>query len=361
MADPGDDVYLGSVLCNVHCWGIVSDLDTPSGTMATFEILGNDGAVTLDALVGPTGPAGENAAIVKMQYGSSIDAVEDLPDDLTDDNEDLGKTWWIGNVVYMWSGTQGGFVQKEMGTQGPPGPVPDVTPTVQLLDPDDPELVSEIVVSGTAAEPTWLMKLKVPRGPQGDNATIRDSTDYSELESGAPETGDVITWNGSNYEPRQGIWVTPKFYSIPEANFQSYSGITSRQTIATFAVPAQEWAWVPWVTGHIRAVGLEADTDPLILGCEVRLGNPTSGTLVARGFGNTSTWTTIVPHFSTTQSPSDAVSPLNGTAEVAANHTGASGTLYVNLFNDGITGAYVFNSHQAQLGVLLIPITSSGT
>lgn len=361
MADPGDEVYLGSILSNVHCWGIVSDIDSPAGTSATFEILGNDGAVTMDALVGPQGPAGENAAIVKMQYGSSIDDPGDLPDNLTDDGVDLGITYWIGNQVYMWSGTQLGWVAKAMGSQGPPGPLPDVTPTVQLLDPDDVNLTSEIVVSGTAASPTWLMKLKAPRGPRGYNATIRDATDYTELESGAPEVGDVIQWNGADYEPAQVGSILPKFYSVPEANFQNYAGLTTRQTICTFQVPVQEWGWVPWVTGHIRAVGLEADTDPLILGCEVRLGDAQAGVLIGRGFGNSSTWTTIVPHFSTTQGPNDATSPDNGVAHVPANHTGSAGTVFVNLFNDGLTGAYAFNAHQAQLGIMVIPVTPLGT
>lgn len=352
MPNPGDDVYLGSILTNVHLWGIVSDLDTPSMMSGSFEILGNDGAVTLDALVGPQGVPGQNAPIVKMQWSSITDA-EDLPTNLTDDDVDIGKAWWIGNQVYVWDGDQ--YQIRAMGTQGPPGPVPNVSPSVQLLDPDDPNVDSEIVVSGTAANPGWLLKLKAPRGPQGENATIRDATDYDD--TSPPEIGEAIVWNGSNFQAQSIGNIMPRFYSVPEANFTNFTGITTRQQIAQMVIPPQEFDWVPYINGHIRAIGVEADSDPLILGCEVRLGHPTSGTLVARGFGNSSTWTTIVPHFSQPGSPNDAITPTNNVGVVPANSTGATTTLYVNLFNDGIIGTYAFNKKDAQLSVLCIPVS----
>jgi hypothetical protein len=196
----GEDVYLGSILSNVHLWGIISDLDTPSMMSGSFEILGNDGAITLDALVGPKGNTGANAPIVDMQW-DEIDDPADLPDNLTDDDTDIGKAWWIGNQVYVWDGNS--YQMKAMGTQGPPGPVPNITPTVELLDPDDDDLETTVEVTGTAANPGWHMKLKAPKGPQGDNATIRDASDYSETDSGAPQVGDTITWDGTQYSPQQ--------------------------------------------------------------------------------------------------------------------------------------------------------------
>lgn len=354
MPTPGEDVYLGSILTNVHLWGIISDLDTPSMMSGSFEILGNDGAITLDALVGPQGIPGQNAPIVDMQWTSITDA-EDLPTNLTDDEEDIGKAWWIGNQVYVWDGDE--YRVRAMGTQGPPGPVPNISPTVELLDPDDPDAVSEIIVSGTAADPGWHMKLKVPKGPQGENATIRDATDYSEAATGPPTIGQTVTWDGTNYSPQSVGDIMPRFYSVPEANFTNFTGITTRQQIGQAIIPPQDFDWVPWVTGHIRAVGVEADSDPLILGCEVRLGHPTSGVLVGRGFGNSSTWTTIVPHFSMPGAPNDAITPDNGMAVVPGGSTGAATTLYLNLFNDGLTGVYAFNKKDAQLAVMCIPVS----
>ena len=350
----GEDVYLGSILTNVHLWGIVSDLDTPAMMSGTFEILGNDGAITLDALVGPKGNSGENAPIVDMQW-EDFDDPADLPDNLTDDDVDVGKAWWIGNQVYVWDGTV--YQAKAMGTAGPPGPVPNIAPSVELLDPDDDDLETSVEVTGTATNPGWHMKLKVPKGPQGDNAEIREAVDYSETATGPPTIGQTITWDGTHYSPQSVGDIMPRFYSVPEANFTNFTGITTRQQIAQAVIPPQDFDCVPWVNGHIRAVGVEADSDPLILGCEVRLGDPTTGPLVARGFGNSSTWTTIVPHFSSPGSPNDAMSPDNGMAVIHAGATGPASTLYVNLFNDGIAGVYAFDRKNAQVGVLLIPIS----
>jgi hypothetical protein len=42
---------------------------------------------------------------------------------------------------------------------------------------------------------------------------------------------------------------------------------------------------------------------------------------------------------------------------VHAGATGATTTLYFNLYNDGVTGAYAFNKKDAQASVLLIPVT----
>lgn len=356
MPIAGEDVYLGSILTNVHLWGIISDLDTPSMMSGSFEILGNDGAIALDALVGPKGNPGQDAPIVKMQW-DEIDDPGDLPTNLTDDDTDIGKAWWIGNQVYVWDGNS--YQAKSMGTAGPPGPVPNIAPSVQLLDPDDDDLESSIEVTGTALNPGWLLKLKAPKGPQGDNATIRDATDYSETTSGAPQVGDTITWDGTHYSPQEVGAVRTRLYSVPEANFTSFSGITTRQQIASFIVPPQEFDWQPWVMGHIRAVGIEADSDPLILGCEVRLGDPTAGVLVARGFGNSSTWTTIVPHFSQPGSPNDAITPENDVAVVPAGSTGTASTLYLLLRNDGLSGVYSFNRKDAQLAIQVVPY--SGT
>lgn len=351
---PGDDVYLGSILCNVHCWGIISDLETPAMMSATFEILGNDGAITLDALVGPQGIPGQNAPIVDMQWDSITD-VEDLPDNLTDDPVDVGKAWWIGNQVYVWDGEQ--YRIRAMGTQGPPGPVPNISPTMEVVTGDE-DFVDVVEVSGTAAAPGWHFKIngETIRGPQGTNATIRDATDYDESVTGPPEVGQAIVWDGVNYSPQPLGTIVPKFFTIPEANFVNFTGIATRQQIAQALIPPQDFPWVPYVTGHLRAQGVEADADPLILGCEVRLGDPTTGQLVARGFGNSSTWTTIVPHVSMPGSPNDAITPDNNVAVVPPGSTGVASTLYVNLFNDGVAGAYLFNKKDAQLAVLCIPV-----
>lgn len=353
----GDKVYLGSTNALAHWYGIITDGELPGSVTATMEWGGEQAVLSLAALVGPQGVPGESAPIVKMQYGSLIDDPADLPTNLTDDPIDIGKTWWIGNQVYMWSGDISlgvdGYIIKQMGTAGPPGPVPIITPSVTLLDPDGSEN-SSIVTSGTDTHPGWLLKLKVPRGEPGPAGPIRDAADY--LDTVAPELNDVIAWNGTKYAPKHIDQLVPRLYSIPESAFTNTSGVSTRITIGSFNIPPQPYDWVPYIFGHIKAVGVELDTDPFTIGCEVRMGDAMSGTLVSRGFGNIASWAHIMPHFSQPGDASAAVSPDNGYAVVPANHTGNEGTVNCNLYNDGLAGLYAFNKSNAQLSCLCIPV-----
>lgn len=353
----GDKVYLGSTNALAHWYGIITDGEVPGSVTATMEWGGDQAVLSLAALVGPQGIPGESAPIVKMQYGSMIDDPADLPQNLTDDPIDIGKAWWIGNQVYMWSGDTskgiGGYIVKQMGTQGAPGPIPNITPSVMLLDPDGVE-ASSISTSGTAANPGWLLKLKVPRGEPGPAGPIRDAADYDDTT--APDLDDIIAWNGTKYAPRSLTSLIPRLYSIPESAFTSTSGLSTRMTVGSFSIPPQPFDWVPYIFGHIKANGLELDSDPFIIGSEIRMGDAMGGRLVARGFGNSSQWATIMPHFSQPTDASAAVSPDNGFAVVPANHTGNEGTINCNLYNDGLVGLYGFNKTNAQLSCLVIPV-----
>jgi hypothetical protein len=353
MTSPGDQVYLGSMLSQLHFWGVVSDLDTPAMMSASMECSGTEGAITLDALVGPQGVPGEPSPIVDMQWqDAAIDDVGDLPANLLDNEIDRGKAWWIGNEVYIWAGED--WMIRQMGTPGPPGPVPNITPSVELVEGTDP---TQIVTSGTALNPGWLLQINKEsiRGPEGDGTAIRNSADYDN--STAPDVGQAIVWNGSHYAPGDFGLLTTKMYSVPESSFTSFSAVTTRQQICAFQVPPQPFDWKPMVFGHVRVVGIELDADPLIIGCEVRIGNASAGTLVGRGFGNISTWTTIIPHFSSAQAGYDAVTPENGTALVPAYHSGTEGTVYASVFNDGAGGAYNFNKTNAQLVIMVVPVS----
>lgn len=351
--DPGEQVYLGSMLANLHFWGVVSDLDTPAMMSASMECSGTEGSITLDALVGPQGVPGAPSPIVKMQYqDAAIDTVEDLPTNLLDNDIDIGKAWWIGNNVYTWDGED--WMVRQMGVPGPPGPVPNVTPSIELVEDDAP---TRIVTSGTTLNPGWLFQINKEsiRGPEGDGTAIRNSADYDN--SRAPLAGEAIVWNGTHYAPGAFNLLSTRVYSVPESSFTSFTSMTTRQQIMAFAVPPQPFDWKPIVFGHVRVVGIELDADPLIIGCEVRVGNPSAGTLVGRGFGNITTWTTIIPHFSTPQSTHDAITPDNGTAIIPAYHTGTAGTLYASVFNDGVGGAYNFSNANAQMTIMVVPVS----
>lgn len=452
----GEMVYLKSVLTNVHIYGVVTDGATPDQFCATLEIAGENATMSLAALVGPQGPQGQHAFALRYQR-SMIDDPEDLPQNLTDDEEDVGKYWvmnhyetvnevqtvsltggptsftltfdgqptgsiaanasaatveaallallnlstgdvsvagpaggpWVvtfagskvgmdlpqmtgtptgggavvvetnqhgetnlvGSRAYIWDGEY--YRVLMMGSEGPPGPVPRITWGVQLLDPDGTE-DTNVVQTGTAYNPSVLLKLKVPRGPQGPAAALASCPDVDMTTP--PEMGQVLMFNGTKWEPAWVGSIIPKPFIVPEAAFTNYEGISTRAPIGYFAVPPLDFPWKPFVWGKIKATGLELDTDPLIIGCEVRLGHPTTGQLVARGFGNSSGWAHLSPHTSTPTTPSAAMTPDNATGLVPANHTGNDGTLYVNLYNDGLAGVYLFNKSNAQLAVLAVPV-----
>lgn len=209
---------------------------------------------------------------------------------------------------------------------------------------------------------------KVYRGTSagGENklvGTVAAGT-LSYLDSGG--TGTTATPPGVNGAAiNYPIWVPvavtqllPRPYSMPEAAFTAFSGISQRASIGSFSIPPQSFPWTPIVWGHIGAFGIELSANPLMIGCEVRLGDPTSGELIGRGFGNTLGEVNIMPHYSTPSTPGTAITPTNDTAVVPANHSNpAEGTVYVNLFNDGEIGLYLFQPTDAQLFIMLLPVT----
>jgi hypothetical protein len=349
--------YLGSLLTKTHFWGNVSDIATPSLATATMELVGPDAVIIMDALKGDKGDPGQNADIVKLQFQDDFTLASQIPvNTLTSSEADIGKAWWIGNIVYVWSGS--GLQAKAMGTAGPPGPVPNITPAIQLLDPNG-STPSSIVVQGDPANPTWLFKMKCPQGPQGENANISNAGDVDQ--TFPPELGQTLVWNGVKWQPEDVGTIFPQVYSIPEGAFTSFTGVATLQNIAHISLPPQTFPWTPLVFGHIRAYGLQASTDPLTLGSAAFLGNDGNlgGTLIARGFGNNSTFANIIPHYSLPTQSMTAVAPGAGTAVVPANHTGTQGDIYIDLWNEGTLGAYSFNNQDAQALIVVMPVGQS--
>lgn len=348
----GDAVALFQTLMSATWYGIVGDGSTPGGMAATLEMLDDEAVITTDVLVGPAGPPGTPSPIVNLQWPALEQAAEldDIRDSLT--VADKGKAWWVGTVVYVWSGTD--FEMVRPGPAGPPGATPQISVSAEVVPMAERTtgVTDEVVQSGTSLAPHLHFKLLSPQGPTGPSTNILNAPDYDN--SSAPEDGQTIVWNQTTqkWEPSDFTAKHPRHYSVPEAAFTEFSGPAQRQNILAYTVEAQDFAWTPYVTGHLKAFGLELDADPLTIGCEVRLGNAITGTLIGRGFGNISSWTHITPHFSTSANPTAAVSPDNGVATVNA---GESAVINVNLYNDGLFGAYVFNRGGAQLSILCIP------
>jgi hypothetical protein len=372
--------------------GLVSAFMTQNndGTLTIMVDVGPPpGETTLAPLVGPEGAAGPAQFPLIPQKDIYTDP-KDLPTigTLTNTAADIGKFWIItqyddnANIIsvgaYIWFGTQYRFLP--FGVQGPPGPYGIIQPYIELLPPDQQ---SQLLASGDgdAANP-YLAKLQlsIPQGPFGRCMPLAEFPDV--IEGAVPPTvGEFLVATGTTIEhgghalpvwaPAEVVDVPLLPYTVPLANFNHVFGIefnlfgfaTKPATICTFMVPAQPWPWKPVVFGQIKMFEIELSFSPLEMGIEVYLGSPT-GTLVARGFGNTlSGVVNIVPHTSSATSPTTAMTPWNEVGLVPANTSGIETTLFVNVVNDGILAIYDYNPLDAELLVMAcpaIPVTQPG-
>ena len=192
---------------------------------------------------------------------------------------------------------------------------------------------------------------------------ITDPTVTTFTDVGAPTTPATIPSTGvvagrPIWVPAAPIPLVPAIYTVPESAFVSATGIGSdTHPIASFDVPPQPFWWKPVVFGQCQIFGINISFTPLLVGAQVLLGDPTSGTLVARGFGNSLGYTTFIPHPSSGNNTSAAITPGNALALVPPNHTGKLGSLYVNLVNQGMAGLYDFNNANSGLFVAAWPVT----
>lgn len=367
----GDVVYLSQAVAKMLFYGVVTSPDSPDQFAASMELQGDQGVVTMPVLVGERGPAGQPCFALRFQADLDVNEVVDLPKTLTNTEADIGKYYVLddldaeGNVVgssaYIWFGKA--WRRMQMGTAGPPGPVPIITPSVELVAPDQP---TRVITGGSSYQPSWRLQLAVPAGPPGPVSSIASAPD-TDFVSEQPQPGDVLGFTGKYTKDGDPVWVPvsissliPSPYSVPQSAFRSNAPIligSQQVPIGTFALPQQPFPWTPIVWGHFRVGGFELDKDPLLIGSEVRLGNPVSGPLIGRGFGSPFGITNVMPHYSSPSSPSTAITPTNGRAVVPPNHANpAQGTLYINLWNDGAIGAYGFDPADAQLFVMVVPM-----
>jgi hypothetical protein len=324
----------------------ISDLDTPDQVSASLEIFGSNGALSLGGVDGSHRPggvecAGRQAAVHHLRRRRRP------PTNLTEDDVDIGKYWIvrkfdddaneIGSNWYIWYGDH--YERFQMGTAGPVGPVPIATYTFELVTSAVTSTV-KTTKTGDNYHPSILVQInkELIRGPQGEMGDMEDLANWDG--STVASDLDVATFNEqtNKWEPRNLLVPSKGFYTMPEAAFVDVPlAIGTSIPLGTMLLPPQEFDCVPYVQGHMRITGIELDQDPFIIGAEVRLGGM-SGQVVARGFGNISTYVFLQPHASTSVTPNDAITPTNGRAVIPAGSTGAAATLYINAFNDGAFG-----------------------
>jgi hypothetical protein len=370
--------YLQSALHSDQTYAVVTQ--NPDGTLSISVDIGPGSAdLFIDPLEGPEGPAGTASfpLLPQTEIYTNTDVLDELTAVLTNTAADIGKYWiiaqfngdaCISSAAYIWYGTQ--FRQLPFGTQGPPGTYPVIKPYVELLEPDETSQINpDVPGAGTAADP-YLMttELSIPQGPAGRCAPLASMPDFAAT---TPVIGDLITATGetiSHGGHALPLWAPSNVddpvvqcYTIPQAAFSSYVGIdfASTVTIASFTVPGNPWPWKPIVMGQIEMFEAELSLNPLQIGVEVLLGDPETGTLVARGFGNSlGGVVTLMPHTSSPGSPETAMTPWNSVGLVDANVSGPAATLYVNLVNDGFAAIFDFNTNGAQLFVMACPATT---
>ena len=187
-----------------------------------------------------------------------------------------------------------------------------------------------------------------------------DTTTFTDV-GGATTPGEIpsegIVAGRNIWVPEAPVAKYPMIYTVPEAAFTPIEGIgASSAQIGVFEVPPQPWPWKPVVFGQLQIFGVNISFTPLLVGCVVRLGNPTTGQIVGRGFGNSLGYTTFIPHLSDQSNPGAAITPTNAMALVPANHTGNQGTLYISLANQGMAGTYDFNNVNSSMFIAAWPV-----
>lgn len=359
----GDTVSIGTILANIHLMGILTNLENLPLFSGTFEVFGDQGLLTLPVLKGDKGDPGQPMFALRFQT-DNLASPSELPTDLTNSEADLGKYWIfktidgegniVGSQMYIWYGTA--YRTMPVGSQGPPGPYPIITPTVNLLDPS---YRSYIEVTGPKSHPRWELNLAVPAGPTGPSTTIAAAPDVDM--SRPPRIGQVLGFAGQYSAGGAPVFqmlnvgdIMPAPYTIPQSAFHSYNGIsTSRQTVCTWDMPIQDWPWKPYIWGQLSVAGFSIAAQPLLVGVEVRIGNPDNGPLVAKGIGNTSGSVTLIPRSSEDGYESRAMTRDNAYARIEA---GKAEKLYVNLINEGLASVYDFEPSEAGLFMLAGPL-----
>lgn len=365
----GDILYLASCVMKVGVSATVTPPSTPNQYTADLKVMGDRGDIDLSAIVGQQGPPGRAEYALRLQE-DLIDNPADLPV-LSNITQDIGKYWLIDEVdpqghilnewAYIWWGNRYRIIM--MGARGAPGPVPKISPKITVIPPDHQSYVH---TSGSTFYPSWEYMLAAPAGISGPVSSLYQFPDMDEV-TNAPVSGDVLSYTGRHTRDGYPQWapfnidqLSPAPYSMPESAFTGYAGVSHQAAIGSFAVPPQPFPWTPVVWGHLKCLGLNTAPNAFMIGCQVLLGDPSTGTMISRGLGNTLGEVNIMPHYSTPQKPGDAVSPANKRAVIPAHHTGSQGTVYINLWNDGQVGAYIFNPTDAharpQLFILAVPV-----
>lgn len=362
-----EPMFIGGHQVYVKFYALARNPGDPSRIEGTFTLVGGEGVLTLDALVGPQGNPGQPSPIIRPQWdqlGVVTDA-EDLPNTATLDESDDGRAWYIDGSWHVYSDADGDFHVVQGSIPGPPGATPVITISAEQVEAESPDTYGpiEIIPSGTSLLKNYHFKIPGVPGPEGPAASIESASDYDDEISA--QNGDFLVFNGETekWAPGNPNLLYPKIWTIPQANFIDYNGNAGRQLIATLNIPAQDYEWYPEVNGHVRIRREWLSSAQVEV--EVRIGDTGMGTGESQPLCGLApydpalalldqvTIAHILPHFSNGDDELRAISPDSSVARVPE---GQAKTIYVFVRKAGGTGNYSFSKTGAHLWVKVNPV-----
>jgi len=364
MSIPAEPIYIGGHAVHVSFYAMPRYADDPKRIEGTFTLVGPEGVLTLDALVGPQGIPGEPSPIIRPQWGSTVTDAGDLPDtDIMDESDD-GRAWYIDGSWHVYSDEDGDFHVIQGSIPGPTGITPDVGMSAEIVEAEDPFVYGDIDVdeTGTSTAPHFHFKIPGIPGPEGPSAAIETASDYDDSVSAEP--GDFLVFGDEDkWKPGVPTLVLPRKYTIPHSSFTAYSGGNATQLIASLNIPAQESDWVPDVVGHLSIARNILSSQQIEVHVRIGItGASTGETEPLCGFGpfdpsstlfDAATVIHILPHFSSAPYPGRSIQPDGSDGRF---YQGDPATIYVFLRSIGGFGGYTFPNDIAQLRVDVCPV-----
>lgn len=368
MTVPAEPILIGGKSVYLKFFAMPRNAGDPRRIEGTMTLVGSDGVLTLDALVGPQGVPGEPSPIIRPEWGSPVTDVDDLPALATLDESDDGRAWYIDGEWHVYAHQAGEYVVIQGSIPGPAGVTPDISVSAEVVEADDPFVYGAIEVeeSGTSAAPNFHIKIPALPGPEGPASAIELASDYDDTVPSEP--GDfLIKLENDKWGPGSPTFFVPRKFTIPHNAFIATTSSAARFLIASLNIPAQEYDWYPDVVGHmrLRRSGLFSSAQCEV---EVRIGpTSTAGTgesspLCALGPYDPSvalldsiTVCHVLPHFSDSGNPDRSLTPDSDEGRCEA---GTGYTLFVFVHKVGGSGSWEFTKTDAQLRCDVVPVTN---
>lgn len=184
--------------------------------------------------------------------------------------------WVPGSNMFIATAPPGASGNFPAAVKGDKGDTPDLSTTINLtaLDYDDPD--PDTAAWTETAPDTYQLSLTLHKGPSGeDGDTVLNVDDF-----GTPLPGKILAVNATSDAIEYQTQKVGDRY-VPASIANAPSGNTA-YTLCSVAVPAQDFAWRPMVSGQTVVTGTGANVRVDVV---ARLNVEASGNIVGRGFG----------------------------------------------------------------------------